>query len=62
MVEATIELVDSFGAKSVADLGAIKGNAHHRGRAAVGIDSAMIGDVAQALQPDFAPARRIESI
>ena len=71
MVECTVERVDCFGPKGVAQLGAVEGDADDgevgaRDDGAVGppgaFDSAVIGDVLQIESGDVAPALGVEGL
>ena len=70
VVECAVQLVDGAGAEGVADVGAIKGDAHDRHvgalGAAVGLraarDAAMVGDVGEVESLDLAPAGRVEGV
>ena len=70
MVERLVQLVDGAGAEGIADVRAIKGDAHDRHvgalGAAVGLgtarDAAVVGDVGEVESLDLAPASRVEGI
>ena len=70
MVERAVQLVDRAGTKSVANVGAVEGNAYDRHIRALGAavclgaarNTAVVGDVGKVEALDLAPARRVEGV
>ena len=70
VVERAVQLVDRAGTEGVADVGAVKGDAHDRHVGALGAavrlgaarNAAVVGDVGEVETLDLAPARRIEGV
>ena len=70
MVERAVQLVDRARAEGVANVGAIKGDAHHRHVRALGAsirlgatrDTAVVGDVGEVETLDLTPAGRVEGV
>ena len=70
VVERSVQLVDGAGAEGVANVGAIKGDAHDRHVGALGTavglgatrDTAVVGDVSEVESLDLAPAGRVEGV
>ena len=70
VVERAVQLVDRAGTKSVANVGAVEGNAYDRHIRALGAavclgaarNTAVVGDVGKVEALDLAPARRVEGV